>query len=168
MFCRPGTTGISDVIVQPEEPTPKVLCGSFASNPHSQVYKKARNLIVDLYRRDVRRRLTFTDVRRHVAGDAAALQRVFEFLEEWGLVNFQAPGGGGAADADYVVAPDGACPGAINCPAQAVLLACCPGIPTCDRHSCAARCGFFFFFFLGQHELIHIEILYGCGCVRGL
>ena len=82
------------------QPNPKAL---------SQVYKKARNLIVDLYRRDVRRRLTFADVRRHVAGDAAALQRVFEFLEEWGLVNFQARGGGGAADADYAVAPDGAC-----------------------------------------------------------
>ena len=80
------------------------------------MYRRARNLVVDLYRRDVRRRLTFADVRRHVAGDAAALQRVFEFLEEWGLVNFQAPGGGGAADADFNVAPDGACPGHLGAP----------------------------------------------------
>ncbi len=80
------------------------------------MYKKARNLIVDLYRRDVRRRLTFMDVRQNVAGDAAALQRVFEFLEEWGLVNFQAPGGGGAADAGLAVAPDGACPALAKCP----------------------------------------------------
>jgi hypothetical protein len=70
------------------------------------MYKEARNLMVDLYRRDVRRRLTFTEARRQLAGDAAALQRIFEFLEHWGLLNYQAPGGGGAADPD--IAPDGA------------------------------------------------------------
>lgn len=71
-----------------------------------QMYKEARNLMVDLYRRDVRRRLTFTEARRQLEGDAAALQRIFEFLEHWGLLNYQAPGGGGAAEPDD--APDGA------------------------------------------------------------
>ncbi len=70
-----------------------------------QVYKKTRNFMVNLYRRDVRRRLTFTEARRQLAGDAAALQRIFEFLEERGLINYQAPGVGG--DADFEVAPDG-------------------------------------------------------------
>ncbi|MQL88810.1 hypothetical protein Taro_021378, partial [Colocasia esculenta] len=61
---------------------------SFSRNP--RVYKEYRDFIINRYREDPSRRLTFTEVRRSLIGDVGALRRVFLFLDRWGLINFSA------------------------------------------------------------------------------
>ena len=39
------------------------------------------------------RTLSFTEVRKHLAGDVNGILRVFNFLEHWGLINFMARDG---------------------------------------------------------------------------
>ena len=55
-----------------------------------------RDFIMDAFRANPRRRLTFTECRRSMAGDMSAIQRVFQFLEGWGLINY-VPASGAAA-----------------------------------------------------------------------
>lgn len=54
-------------------------------NPH--LYVQYRNAVIDLYRQDPSRTLTFTEVREHLQGDVTGMLRVFEFLEKWGIIN---------------------------------------------------------------------------------
>uniref|UniRef100_A0A1D1XME5 SWI/SNF complex subunit SWI3A n=1 Tax=Anthurium amnicola TaxID=1678845 RepID=A0A1D1XME5_9ARAE len=61
---------------------------SFSRNP--RVYKEYRDFLIARYREDPSRRLTFTEARRSLVGDVAALHRVYLFLDRWGLVNFSA------------------------------------------------------------------------------
>lgn len=54
-----------------------------------EVYIAYRNFMIDTYRLNPMEYLTFTAVRRNIAGDACAIMRVHAFLEQWGLINYQ-------------------------------------------------------------------------------
>lgn len=90
---------------------PEFFSGSaFSRNP--RVYREYRDFIINRFREDPSRRLTFTEVRRSLVGDVGLLRKVFRFLDQWGLINFGVPGGereevGGGASAAAVV-EDGA------------------------------------------------------------
>lgn len=53
-----------------------------------KVYKEYRDFIINKYREDPARKLTFTEVRKSLVGDVTLLHKVFNFLEKWGLINF--------------------------------------------------------------------------------
>lgn len=55
------------------------------------IYRAIRNELVNLYRQNVHRHLTWSEAKRVLAGDAAAVLHVWEFCNRWGLINFQAP-----------------------------------------------------------------------------
>eukprot|EP00850_Spirogloea_muscicola_P010436 SM000061S19263 [mRNA] locus=s61:398927:405189:- [translate_table: standard] len=57
-----------------------------------ELYIEYRNFIIKKYREDPLRQLTFTEVRRMLVGDVGMLGRVFDFLNHWGLINYQATG----------------------------------------------------------------------------
>lgn len=61
-----------------------------------KIYKEYRDFIINKYREDPSRRLTFTDVRKSLVGDISLLHKVFLFLENWGLINFGATDTGAA------------------------------------------------------------------------
>lgn len=73
-----------------------------------QAYKEARNFIINKYREDMSRRLSFMEVRAELAGDAGGLQRIYSFLDHWGLINYQSGDGAQQAASDvtpFAVAP---------------------------------------------------------------
>ncbi|KAF8006725.1 hypothetical protein BT93_K0897 [Corymbia citriodora subsp. variegata] len=100
---------------------PEFFDGSSISRT-PKIYKDYRDFIINRYREDPSRRLTFTEVRKALVGDVCLLHKVFLFLEKWGLINFSAPpsrgaggdgegddnGGGGATRRSRVVVEDGA------------------------------------------------------------
>uniref|UniRef100_A0A1J3D3F1 SWI/SNF complex subunit SWI3A n=1 Tax=Noccaea caerulescens TaxID=107243 RepID=A0A1J3D3F1_NOCCA len=53
-----------------------------------KVYKEYRDFIINKYREDASRKLTFTSIRKFLVGDVNLLHKVFLFLENWGLINF--------------------------------------------------------------------------------
>ncbi|KAL6011666.1 hypothetical protein ACLOJK_002114 [Asimina triloba] len=55
-----------------------------------KIYKDYRDFIINKYREDPSRRLTFTDVRKCLIGDVGSIHKIFNFLEKWGLINFSA------------------------------------------------------------------------------
>lgn len=59
-----------------------------------KVYKEYRDFIINKYREDPARKLTFTEVRKSLVGDVTLLHKVFNFLGKWGLINFGANLGG--------------------------------------------------------------------------
>ncbi|CAK9183526.1 unnamed protein product [Ilex paraguariensis] len=61
---------------------------SFTRTP--KIYKDYRDFIINKYREDPSRRLTFSEVRKSLVGDISYLQKVFSLLEKWGLINFDA------------------------------------------------------------------------------
>ena len=54
------------------------------------MYKEIRNLIINMYREDVTRRLTFSDARQCISADAEVAQQVWAFLDAWGIINYHA------------------------------------------------------------------------------
>ncbi|KAM6570357.1 hypothetical protein CsatB_018342 [Cannabis sativa] len=78
---------------------------SFSRTP--KIYKEYRDFIINKYREDPSRRLTFTEVRKSLVGDVNLLRRVFLFLEKWGLINFGASSSGGDEDGSEVVVEEG-------------------------------------------------------------
>lgn len=58
-----------------------------------KVYKEYRDFIINKYREDPARKLTFTEIRKSLVGDVTLLHKVFNFLEKWGLINFGATSG---------------------------------------------------------------------------
>ncbi|PON77235.1 Otx2 transcription factor [Parasponia andersonii] len=78
---------------------------SFSRTP--KIYKEYRDFIINKYREEPSRRLTFTEVRKSLVGDVNLLHRVFSFLEKWGLINFGAPSGGGDGDGSEVLGEEG-------------------------------------------------------------
>ncbi|CAM6128725.1 unnamed protein product [Calypogeia fissa] len=54
-----------------------------------KIYKDYRDFIINKYRENMQRTLTFTEVRRMLIGDVNAIRRVFDFLDHWGLINHQ-------------------------------------------------------------------------------
>ncbi|XP_021865931.2 SWI/SNF complex subunit SWI3A isoform X1 [Spinacia oleracea] len=62
---------------------------SFTRTP--KIYKEYRDFIICKYREEPSKRLTFTEVRKSLVGDVCILNKVFNFLDKWGLINFSAP-----------------------------------------------------------------------------
>lgn len=54
-----------------------------------QVYREFRDFMIDTYRLNPSEYLTVTACRRNLAGDVASIMRVHQFLEQWGLINYQ-------------------------------------------------------------------------------
>lgn len=54
------------------------------------IYKDYRDFMVNTYRLNPSEYLTVTACRRNLAGDVCAIMRVHAFLEQWGLINYQA------------------------------------------------------------------------------
>jgi SWI/SNF related-matrix-associated actin-dependent regulator of chromatin subfamily C len=52
-------------------------------------YKDTRDFMVNTYRLNPTEYLTFTACRRNLCGDVCAIMRVHNFLEAWGLINYQ-------------------------------------------------------------------------------
>ncbi|XP_020245363.1 SWI/SNF complex subunit SWI3A-like, partial [Asparagus officinalis] len=59
---------------------------SYSRNP--RVYKEYRDFIINRFREEPSRRLTFTEVRKSLIGDVGSIEKVFRFLDRWGLINF--------------------------------------------------------------------------------
>ncbi|KAK1566878.1 hypothetical protein Q3G72_005298 [Acer saccharum] len=55
-----------------------------------KIYKEYRDFIINKYREEPSRRLTFTQIRKSLVGDVCLLHKVFNFLDMWGLINFGA------------------------------------------------------------------------------
>lgn len=54
------------------------------------IYKDYRDFMINTYRLNPVEYLTVTACRRNLAGDVCAIIRVHAFLEQWGLINYQA------------------------------------------------------------------------------
>lgn len=54
------------------------------------VYKEWRDFMINTYRMNPVEYLTITACRRNLTGDVCAILRVHSFLEQWGLINYQA------------------------------------------------------------------------------
>lgn len=54
-----------------------------------QVYREFRDFMIDTFRLNPSEYLTVTACRRNLAGDVASILRVHQFLEQWGLINYQ-------------------------------------------------------------------------------
>lgn len=54
------------------------------------IYKEYRDFMINTYRLNPSEYLTVTACRRNLAGDVCAIMRVHAFLEQWGLINYQA------------------------------------------------------------------------------
>ena len=50
-------------------------------------YRAMRNAIVQRFREDPSRRITFAECRPSLVGDLNGMQRIFTFLEHWGIIN---------------------------------------------------------------------------------
>ena len=66
---------------------PEFFRGKKSKTP--EVYLAYRNFIIDTYRLNPNEYLTMTACRRNLIGDVCAIMRVHEFLEQWGLINYQ-------------------------------------------------------------------------------
>lgn len=64
-----------------------------SKTPH--VYKDYRDFMINTYRLNPAEYLTVTACRRNLAGDVCAIMRVHNFLEQWGLINYQVRQGSG-------------------------------------------------------------------------
>ncbi|CAK9436777.1 uncharacterized protein LODBEIA_P12990 [Lodderomyces beijingensis] len=56
-------------------------------NPNG--YKYIRDFLVNTFRLNPKEYLTITSVRRNLAGDVTIIIRIHQFLEKWGLINYQ-------------------------------------------------------------------------------
>ena len=74
----------------------------------AQHYKASRNAILNKYREDPKRRLSFEDVRGSLDGDPEGLRSIYNFLDRWGIINYEAGGSGANSDASpFSLAPAG-------------------------------------------------------------
>ena len=94
----------------------------------SESYKQARNFIVGMYREQPTLYLSLTECRRHLSLDVAAVMRMHQFLEHWGLINYlsQRPHASGAHDSTTVLldGPASAAVGATAPLARPLALGC--------------------------------------------
>lgn len=61
---------------------------SRSSSKNPKFYLYLRNSIIKQYRDDHPRKISFTDVRRTLVSDVVSIRRVFDFLDSWGLINY--------------------------------------------------------------------------------
>lgn len=52
-----------------------------------KVYKEYRDFIINRYRENPQRSLTYSEVRKMLVGDVTLIRKVFDCLEYWGLIN---------------------------------------------------------------------------------
>ncbi|KAG5031449.1 hypothetical protein JHK85_015431 [Glycine max] len=64
-----------------------------------KIYKEYRDFIINKYREEPSRRLTFTEVRKSLVGDVTFLHKAFLLLEHWGLINYGTAQPSSGADA---------------------------------------------------------------------
>ncbi|KAH9329428.1 hypothetical protein KI387_001536, partial [Taxus chinensis] len=62
-----------------------------SSSKTPKIYKEYRDFMINKYRENPLQRVTFTEMRKMLVGDVSSIHKVFDFLETWGLINFQAP-----------------------------------------------------------------------------
>lgn len=55
----------------------------------AEIYKNMRDFMINVYRINPLEYLTITAVRRNLAGDVTSIIRIHQFLEKWGLINYQ-------------------------------------------------------------------------------
>lgn len=60
-----------------------------SSSKSPKIYKEYRDFMINKYREDLYRRVTFTEMRKMLVGDVNSMHKIFDFLETWGLINFQ-------------------------------------------------------------------------------
>ncbi|KAJ7558882.1 hypothetical protein O6H91_04G060100 [Diphasiastrum complanatum] len=58
-----------------------------------KIYKDYRDFIINRYRDNPQKPLTFTEVRKMLIGDVNCIRKVFEFLDQWGLINYHVAAG---------------------------------------------------------------------------
>eukprot|EP00884_Botryococcus_braunii_P007967 jgi/Botrbrau1/17171/Bobra.0157s0063.1 len=63
------------------------------SNLTPKLYREYRNAIINKYRENVERHLPSKELSTLLDGEPHALVRVWDFLDKWGLINFQAKDG---------------------------------------------------------------------------
>ncbi|KAJ2820646.1 SWI/SNF and RSC complex subunit Ssr2 [Coemansia erecta] len=80
---------LSDVHENERRALPEFFNGRNMSKTPT-VYSEYRNFMVNSYRLNPAEYLTVTACRRNLAGDVCAIMRVHAFLEQWGLINYQA------------------------------------------------------------------------------
>ena len=85
---------------------------SFSRN--ARVYKEYRDFIINKYREDVSRKLTFTEVRKSLVGDVGSINKVFLFLDRWGLINFSNSNGGSDIVEEFPVLVEDAPPSTVR------------------------------------------------------
>lgn len=77
-----------------------------------QVYREYRNALVNKYRENVEHYFSVSDANKFVTGDVTGVSRVWEFLDKWGLINFQAKDGPPRAETSgrtlFEISPAGA------------------------------------------------------------
>ncbi|CAO2833693.1 unnamed protein product [Amaranthus hypochondriacus] len=64
-----------------------------SSSKNPSIYKYYRDAIINKFRSNPSKKLTFTEVRRTIVGDVGSIRRVFDFLDTWGLINYSPPSG---------------------------------------------------------------------------
>ncbi|XP_061342881.1 SWI/SNF complex subunit SWI3A isoform X2 [Gastrolobium bilobum] len=87
-----------DEIHEMEETAFKEFFDGSSISRTPKIYKEYRDFIINKYREEPSRRLTFTEVRKSLVGDVTFLHKVFLFLENWGLINYGASSGVDAED----------------------------------------------------------------------
>lgn len=80
-----------DDIHETERIVLKEFFGGSSISRTPNIYKEYRDFMINIYRDEPSRRLTFTQVRKSLVGDVSLLHKVFNCLHKWGLVNFGAP-----------------------------------------------------------------------------
>lgn len=63
--------------------------GSRSPYKNAEIYKNMRDFMVNVYRINPLEYLTVTAIRKNLAGDVASIIRIHQFLEKWGLINYQ-------------------------------------------------------------------------------
>lgn len=63
-------------------------CAPRTSSKTSYIYKEYRDFMINTYQQNPSQYLTFTSCRRNLAGDVCAIYRVYDFLEQVGLINY--------------------------------------------------------------------------------
>ncbi|PSC72177.1 swi snf complex [Micractinium conductrix] len=77
-----------DAIAEVEEAHFKDFLAADPAN--AERYREYRNAMVNKYREDQSRELSFTEARRALVGDVNLLRRIWKFLASWQLINFLA------------------------------------------------------------------------------
>ncbi|KAH7365822.1 hypothetical protein KP509_18G048000 [Ceratopteris richardii] len=53
-----------------------------------KVYKESRDFIINKYKEQPERALTYTEIRKMLVGDVNLIRKIFDYVEYWGLINF--------------------------------------------------------------------------------